>query len=217
MNQSVFTKLIIIVISLYLMIPLISIFAKAFEDFAYKKPDADDLWNVSMEKTNSFFLYEYLSDEGMIANSVTFGDFDYICVLTQQLCTMTKNVDPEVALAMIAVESNFDKDCKTGRARGLMQLVPLYQSNRMEQFVEKDHQIDLDDFFNPRLNIMTGLDYMDYLLDETGGDIDYALMWYNQGPISASKDYLDKLHISSYAKKVTNLSTHIKTFLEKGG
>lgn len=215
MNQNVISKLIIIILAIYLMFPFIFTFAKAFEDSAYKKPDSYDLWSVGADQNNSFFLYEYLSSEGMIANGVTFGEFDYISVLTQQLCTMTKNVKPEVALAMIAVESNFDKECKTGRARGLMQLIPIYQSNRMEQFVETGHQIDLDDFFDPRLNIMTGLDYMDYLLDETGGDLDYALMWYNQGPVSASKDYLDKLHISSYAKKVGELSRHIKTFLRE--
>lgn len=208
-------KVVVFVLALYLLVPILSLCVEAFEDSAYKKPDAYDLWSVGADQNNSFFLYEYLSSEGMIANDVTFGEFDYISVLTQQLCTMTENVKPEVALAMIAVESNFDKDCKTGRARGLMQLVPIYQSNRMEQFVEKGHQIDLDDFFDPRLNIMTGLDYMNYLLNETGGDLDYALMWYNQGPVSASKDYLDKLHISSYARKVGELSKHIKTFLRE--
>lgn len=212
-NPSTVSKIVSVVLALYLLIPILSICVKAFDDFVYEKPSADDLWNVARDLNSSFFLYEYLSDEGMIARGVTFGEFDYICVLTQQLCTMTKNVEPELALAMIAVESNFDKDCKTGRARGLMQLIPIYQSKRMELFVEKGHQIDLDDFFNPRLNIMTGLDYMDYILYETNGDVNYALMWYNQGPTSASRDYLDKFHISSYAKKVTSLSTHIKTFL----
>lgn len=174
---------------------------------------AEDLYNVVEQQGDSFALFVYLKEEGVIGDDVSFGDFDYINVLAQQLCTMTDHVKPELALAMIAVESGFDQNAKHNSTRGLMQLIPIYHSTRMEQFVEKDHQIDLDDFFNPRLNIATGLDYMDYLLDETNGDVPYALMWYNQGAISASKDYLDNLRISSYAKKVMELSKNIKTFL----
>lgn len=207
------SRVVTVILLAYLAVFLIPIFAKAYNDSTYKIPDVYDLWSVDKARNDSFFLYNYLSNEGMIVEGLSFGEFDYIYVLTQQLCTMTNNVEPEVALAMIAVESNFDTNCKTGRARGLMQIIPIYHSARMDKFVEKDHQIDLDDFFNPRLNIMTGLDYMDYLLDETDGDLAYALMWYNQGPSSASKDYLDKLRVSTYAKKVMNLAKEIKPFL----
>lgn len=214
-NTQIIAKTLSIVCAIYLSIPFINIFAKAYTDSTYKPLGSDDLWNVDRSKDESFYLYNYLSEEGLIADGVSYGDFDYICVLTEQLCTMTDHVTPDVALAMIAIESNFDTNAKTGSARGLMQLIPIYHSTRMNQFVESTHQIDLDDFFVPRLNIMTGLDYLDYILEETKDDLPYALMWYNQGPVSASKDYLDNLRVSSYAKRVIGLAKDIKTFLRE--
>lgn len=218
MSFNVFmSRFILILLSFYIGIFFLQTFSKAYYDGAYKKPDVYDLWSVDNERDNSFFVYTYLVNEGLVSDSVDFDEFDYISVLAQQLSGMSKNVKPELVLAMIAVESNFDMYNRTGRAYGLMQLIPLYHSSRMEQYVESGHQIDLDDFFNPRLNIMTGIDYLDYILDETDGDVEYALMWYNQGPESASKAYLDNLYVSSYAKKVASLSTEIKRIWEEGG
>lgn len=214
-HQTITSQVVTIALTLFLFVPFICLFAKAYDDSANKKPDADDLWVVGAQRRDSFALFKYLSDDGYIADSVTFADFDYICVLTEQLCTMTKQVSPDIALAMIAVESNFDANQQTGSARGLMQLIPIYHSKRMEAFVEAGHQIDLDDFFDPRLNIATGLDYFDYILFETKGDIDYALMWYNQGATSASKDYIDCRKISSYARKVNELSSIIRLYLRE--
>lgn len=214
MNNSVaLARLITIVLSIYLAVLFIAVFAKAYDNSTYNKADVYDLWSVGKQQYDSHVLYNYLNSEGLIVDGLSFSDFDYICVLTQQLCTMTKSVKPELALAMIAVESNFDINCKTGSARGLMQIIPIYHSKRLEQFVEEDHQVDLEDFFDPHLNVMTGIDYMDYLLDKTNGDTAYALMSYNQGLTSASKRYLDEGHISSYARKVMSLSKDIKTFL----
>lgn len=215
MSNTVLIRILTFAMSIYFIVLLAAIFAKAYDDSFYKKPDVYDLWTVNRQQSDSFALYSYLQEDGLIATGVSFGEFDYICVLTQQLCSMTKNVHPDLALAMIAVESNFDTNAKTGSARGLMQIIPIYHTKRMENYVEAGHQVDLDDFFDPRLNIMTGLDYMDYLLDETDGDTIYALMWYNQGATSASKDYLDNLRVSAYAKKVMGLIKDIETFLRE--
>lgn len=174
---------------------------------------SDDLWTLVDQLRGTRGLYNYFHDVGYVADDLSYDNFDYICVLTQQLCTMTKNVKPDLALSVIAVESGFNAGAKNGSARGLMQLIPLYHSSRMSNFVEDGHQIDLDDFFDPRLNIATGLDYLDYILSETDGDIPYALMWYNQGPTSASVDYLDNLYISSYAKNVMLLAENIRSYL----
>lgn len=212
MNRSTtIANLLLIVLLIYVSIPFVCIFSKAYANSAYKAPDAYDLWTVGRETDKSFYIYKYLSDNGYIKEGLLFEDFDYILVLTQQLCTMTKHVKPEVALAMIAVESNFDVDAKNGSARGLMQLIPIYHSARMQVYTEE--LINLDHFFDPRLNIMTGLDYLDYILESTDGNLEYALMWYNQGPISASKDYLDHGIVSFYAQKITTISNHIHELL----
>lgn len=216
-TNQILSRIISIALFAYLGIFFLYTFSKAYESSVSRVPDIYDLWVVDNERDNSFLVYRYLVNEGLVSDSVDFDEFDYISVLAQQLSGMSKNVKPELVLAMIAVESNFDIYNRTGRAYGLMQLIPLYHSWRMEQYVETGHQIDLDDFFNPRLNIMTGIDHIDYILDETGGDVEYALMWYNQGPESASKAYLDNLYVSSYAKKVLSLSTEIKRIWEEGG
>lgn len=214
-HQTITTNLITIVLTIFLLFPILEICALAFENGTYYCSNASGQWTIldTIEGNDSFYLYELLKLDGYVAESVSFGDFDYICVLTQQLCTMTKEVSPEFALAVIAVESNFDTNLINGSARGLMQLIPLYHSKRMSAFVEKDHLIDLDDFYNPRLNIATGLDYLDYILGETNRDTTYALMWYNQGPTSASKDYIDYRHISTYARKVLELAETIKPYV----
>lgn len=214
MNHQLITiNLVAIVLSIFILVPIFGLCANAFLDNSYPELSAADQWTLIDRTNDSFALFEYLKNEGYVSNEVTFGEFDYICVLTQQLCTMTKQVPPEIAVAMIAVESNFNQYLQSGSARGLMQLIPIYHSKRMGSFVEKGHQIDLEDFFNPRLNIATGLDYFDYILGETNGDINYALMWYNQGPTSASKDYIDYRRISTYARKVEELAKSIKTYL----
>lgn len=203
----------LIILILFVCIYICSLCAVAFDDGAWYRASSEDLWSIATQKKSTEGLYNYLYNSGYIEDGITYNNFDYICVLTQQLSSMTTNVTPELALATIAVESRFDVDAKNQSARGLMQLIPLYHSSRMEQFVENDHQIDLDDFYDPRLNVMTGLDYLDYILSETDNDIAYTLMWYNQGPISASKDYLDNLKVSSYAKNIMSLAHTIKTYL----
>lgn len=180
------------------------------------QPSSDDLWNVDIDYPKAWLLYTYLSEDGWIEENVTYEEFDYIFVLTSQLSAMTE-VRLPLAIAQIAKESRFDRYAEYKKAYGYFQLMPIYQQARMEKFVENDHVFSLDDFYNPRLNIATGLDYMNYILSETGGDEAYALMWFNQGPTSASIDYLDKLYVSSYAKDILELADHIELYLFEEG
>lgn len=179
----------------------------AVAEACYKSsPSASDQWSLPEEAFDSFVLYTVLKDSGWINEKVTFEEFDYISTLTQQLQTFYPNVRYSLMMSIIAMESRFDKDCKTGSAKGLTQLTPVIYGNRMEKFVEEGHLIDLDDLFDPRLNIMTGMDYFSYILDSVNGDEVYALMWYNQGAISASKMYVDQGITSKYAEHILELS-----------
>lgn len=206
-------KVCIIVLAFLFSLSILDNCLLAYARGTYYQQSSEDLWTLVDTKREAQSIYNYLMDCGRLSENVSFKDFEYIFVLTEQLCTMTEDVPLELALAMIAIESGFDATATNNSARGLMQLIPLHHSKRMEDFVDSGHQIDLDDFYDPRLNIATGLDYMDYILDETDGDVAYALMWYNQGPTSASKEYLDNLHISSYAKEVMFLSKEIEVRL----
>lgn len=178
-------------------------FASAMYNPSYS--DAYDLYSYLEEIRHSTDLYDYLKENGWIREGVTFDEFDYILVLTQQL-THESPVRHSLLLAQIAVESRFYQYDVYDRAYGYMQLMPIYHSKRMEKFVEEGHMIDLDDFYDPRLNIATGIDYMEELLEESGGYETIALTKYNQGYYRGSTN--------GYAKKIFDLSYEIEEVLQ---
>lgn len=203
-----------IALSIFATFSLMAAIAKAYEDSV--PPASNELWNTAIEFKNSLDIYEMLKEDGWISDEVSFKDFDYILALTDQLSSMYENISTELILAMIAQESRFDQYAYFHGAYGLMQLLPIYQQPRMEQFLEEDHLFTTDDFYDIRLNIVTGMDYVDYILGETKGDVAYALMWYNQGATSASKDYIDDNYISDYAHNIINLAAKLRPYLEEG-
>lgn len=209
------TRLVAIVVIIYLMVPILNTFAKAVDDISGNS--VNELWNTLQEFQYSKDLYDYLNENDWINSNVTFDDFDYILVLTDQLCSMYDNVDTSLILAQIAMESRFDANADDGTAHGLMQLIPIYHEGRMRQFVEEDHIFTLDDFYDPRLNIITGIDYMSEILSTKGvnGDASYALMWYNGGSSYATTIY-NEGRVSYYAKEVTALQQEIETYLTEG-
>lgn len=206
-HQTILPNLTAIFFCLLLLVPICSVVAVASDETLF--PSSSDLWSSNLDYVDSKYIYDELKKDGWIKDGVSFDEFDYILVLTRQLAGLTKNVESSLALAMIAVESRFDANAQSDSARGLMQLIPIYHSDRMANFVEEGHLVDLDDFFDPRLNIMTGLDYMDYILEETKGNEEYALMWYNQGALSASRTYKDKGITSDYALTIVCLADKI--------
>lgn len=200
-RQQFAINLSLIVLSLLLMFQMADVFASASYESTYN--DVYDLYSYIDEIKNSRDIYNYLGDNGWIREGVTFDEFDYILVLTQQL-TYGSSVRHALVLAQIAVESRFYQYDKYASAYGYMQLMPIYHSKRMEKFVENGHLIDLDDFYDPRLNIATGIDYMEELIESSGGMEAIALTTYNQG-------YCNKPN--NYAKKILDLSYEIEKFL----
>lgn len=81
------------------------------------------------------------------------------------------NVQPELLRAIIAVESRFNPRAVSKRgARGLMQLMP-----------ETARRFTAGDLFDPRANVLAGAQYLRFLLDLFGGDIELAVAAYNAG------------------------------------
>lgn len=201
--KTFFANLVPFTLAILLMIPLTDIFASASYSETYN--DAYDLYNYLEEIHNSRSVYDYLKENGWIRDEVTYDEFDYILVLTQQL-TADSNVRHSLLLAQIAVESRFYQYDVYDHAYGYMQLMPIYHSKRLEKFVEEGHLVDLDDFYDPRLNIATGIDYMEELLNESSGMEAVALTKYNQGYFRGSTN--------SYAKKIIDLSYEIEDVLK---
>ena len=81
------------------------------------------------------------------------------------------NVEPQLALAIIAAESNFNPlAVSTKNAQGLMQLIP-----------ETSERFNVKNAFDPAQNIRGGLNYLRWLLAYFEGDVALVAAAYNAG------------------------------------
>lgn len=87
----------------------------------------------------------------------------------------SKNIEPEIVMAMIEKESGGDIYAigDSGRSLGLMQIQPRYHIKRMIT-------LDSTDLFDAEKNIRVGIDYLAELIN-TYGDETKALVAYNAG------------------------------------
>lgn len=103
-------------------------------------------------------------------------------------------LDPDLVLAVIAVESNFQPEAVSNRnAQGLMQLIP-----------ETAARFSVKDPFDPVENVLGGMRYLRWLLAYFEGDVRLALAGYNAGegavdrhggvpPFSETRAYVERV------------------------
>lgn len=106
----------------------------------------------------------------------------------------TYGLDPDLVLAVIAVESGYRIDVVSNKnAQGLMQLIP-----------ETAERFGVSDPFNAEQNLRGGMKYLRWLLAYFDGNVAYALAGYNAGegavlqykgipPYRETQDYVTKI------------------------
>lgn len=160
-------------------------------------------------------VMRYLRDNGWVSELVDDDQLEYELLLIEQLSSTTNRVPASLAIAQVAQESRFDPNDENSGAIGLMQIIPNYHQHRLDYICEDP---TFDKWYEPRYNIAVGLSYMDELLndDNAAGDKTYALMMYNQGPVSGTRTYLAKGIVSDYASTIITLKQELDTIMEKG-
>lgn len=116
------------------------------------------------------------------------------------------NVDKNLIISLIATESSFKNDAVSHiGAVGLMQLLPSTAKYISKKYKIKNYN-DINDLYNPIINVELGIAYFDYLVGKTGS-IDHAIIAYNYGPGNLSKAIKNnkKLPESYHNKVVKNL------------
>jgi soluble lytic murein transglycosylase len=87
-------------------------------------------------------------------------------------CASQFNLDEALIHAVIKAESGYNPRAVSNKgAMGIMQLIP-----------ETARDMQVNDPFNPEENIRGGSRYLRLMLDEFGGNLDFAIAAYNAGP-----------------------------------
>ena len=113
--------------------------------------------------------------------------------LVQQLAPRFK-VEPQLALSIIAAESNFNPQAVSAKnAQGLMQLIP-----------ETSARFNVKNAFDPAQNIRGGLTYLRWLLAYFEGDVALVAAAYNagEGTVERYKGVPPYLETRNYVKRV---------------
>lgn len=92
-------------------------------------------------------------------------------------------IDPELVLAIIRKESNYEIDIlgDKGRSKGLMQIQERWHTDRMEK-------LGVTDLLDPYQNVAVGIDLLKQLFG-MNKSVEWVLMAYNGGPGYANKKF----------------------------
>lgn len=111
------------------------------------------------------------------------------------------NLDPLLVIALIQIESTFNTNAQSHKgAKGLMQLLPdtaRYINKKTDKSIPENGNL-----FDAETNIALGTAYMEYLLNKTNGNMEYALAAYNMGPANMFRAKRENRVPKAYSNKV---------------
>lgn len=120
-------------------------------------------------------------------------------IITEQ--AKKHNLDPLLVVALIQIESTFNVNAESHKgAKGLMQLLPdtaKYINKKTDKGIPANSNL-----FDAETNIALGTAYMEYLLNKTKGNLEYALAAYNMGPANMFKAKKENKVPTVYSSKV---------------
>lgn len=124
-------------------------------------------------------------------------------VYTYCLCREYE-IDYNVIIAMIEVESGYRWDAESGMAYGYMQIVPEYHEERIKR-------MNVTDIMQPYGNIRVGIDYFAELVWKYEWSYTKALTAYKYGEYGAEQEYFSSGKESSeYAETVMEIADRIR-------
>ena len=187
----------------------------------YKKLDIDDsdlikLYEETEQydlavKTRHKFTYNNKNDSFTNAH-IKYPNY-YNEILQNELSQV--EIQKELVSAVMYRESLFQRDAvSVSNAHGLMQIIPETAANISRRFsIDYD---EVDDLYNPEINIKIGTKYLSWLLKKFDNTLEYVLAAYNAGPsrvnrwkkkypISNADLFIEKIEFEqtrTYVKKV---------------
>lgn len=189
MKQSTFIRLITFLIALLFISALCMLPIGAYKaeepDISVYIPDTETNPPVKAKVSEVKETKKYYN----VSLSINIQDYIF------QLCE-ENNVDPVLIFAMIETESRFNSNCVSRtNDYGLMQI-----NKCNHNWLKK--QYGVDNFLDPKQNLLCGISMMAAHLKNNNGDWVRALMCYNQGTTGARKSWARGIYETSYTRKV---------------
>lgn len=155
--------------------------------------------NKSITNHQNILITDYALQQSSAKRLSSKKRLELASIITEQ--AELHNLDPLLVIALIHVESTFNTNAQSHKgAKGLMQLLPntaRYINKKTDKGIPENSNL-----FDAKTNIALGTAYMEYLLNKTNGNLEYALAAYNMGPANMFRAKRENKVPKAYSNKV---------------
>lgn len=155
--------------------------------------------NKSITNHQNILITDYALQQSSAKRLSSKERLELASIITEQ--AELHNLDPLLVIALIHVESTFNTNAQSHKgAKGLMQLLPntaRYINKKTDKGIPENSNL-----FDAKTNIALGTAYMEYLLNKTNSNLEYALAAYNMGPANMFRAKRENKVPKAYSNKV---------------